>query len=214
MRGKRKGAEAPFPIFRSVDRRDRLRRGVGIVLVDLDNPAPDMAARAAVAEIDGETDGGPDQEEDDALVIEAGEQIDAAEDRGRRDEPHDRRRERALEFGARAAQIPVSSIKAALGHTLGAAGAIGYGICEVLLENGAIASIPLQLIGPFLNEAELRADLAPGPTIDVNSRFKYSNHGFGLLAAQLARNDVPCVDPTPYRLSRFVDGSPLELAGI
>lgn len=47
-----------------------------------------------------------------------------------------------------------------------------------------------------------------------------SGHGFGmglgigLLAAQLARNDVPCVDPTPYRLSRFVDGSPLELAGI
>lgn len=34
---------------------------------------------------------------------------------------------------------------------------------------------------PFLDEAELRADLAAGPAIDVNSRFKYSNHGYGLL---------------------------------
>lgn len=34
---------------------------------------------------------------------------------------------------------------------------------------------------PFLNEAELRADLDNGPTIEVNSRFKYSNHGYGLL---------------------------------
>ncbi len=34
---------------------------------------------------------------------------------------------------------------------------------------------------PFLNEAELRADLAAGPTLEPNSRFKYSNHGYGLL---------------------------------
>ena len=34
---------------------------------------------------------------------------------------------------------------------------------------------------PFLNEAELRADLAGGPTIPGGTRFKYSNHGFGLL---------------------------------
>ena len=34
---------------------------------------------------------------------------------------------------------------------------------------------------PFLDEAELRADLAAGPTLDVNTRFKYSNHGYGLL---------------------------------
>jgi D-alanyl-D-alanine carboxypeptidase len=33
----------------------------------------------------------------------------------------------------------------------------------------------------FLDEAELRADLAGGPTIEANTRFKYSNHGFGLL---------------------------------
>jgi D-alanyl-D-alanine carboxypeptidase len=33
---------------------------------------------------------------------------------------------------------------------------------------------------PFLNEVELRAGLALAPTIAANSRFKYSNHGYGL----------------------------------
>jgi CubicO group peptidase (beta-lactamase class C family) len=32
----------------------------------------------------------------------------------------------------------------------------------------------------FLDAAEIRADLAVGTTIDANTRFKYSNHGFGL----------------------------------
>jgi D-alanyl-D-alanine carboxypeptidase len=34
---------------------------------------------------------------------------------------------------------------------------------------------------PFLDEAALRADLAHGTVIEPNTRFKYSNHGFGLL---------------------------------
>lgn len=33
----------------------------------------------------------------------------------------------------------------------------------------------------FLDERELRDDLSRGPTIAPNSRFKYSNHGFGLV---------------------------------
>ena len=33
---------------------------------------------------------------------------------------------------------------------------------------------------PFLSEKELRAALAEAPTISPNTRFKYSNHGFGL----------------------------------
>jgi CubicO group peptidase (beta-lactamase class C family) len=33
---------------------------------------------------------------------------------------------------------------------------------------------------PFLDEAELRADLEAPPVIDPNTRFKYSNHGYGL----------------------------------
>jgi len=34
---------------------------------------------------------------------------------------------------------------------------------------------------PFLNEAEMRADLAAGPVLPAGTRFKYSNHGYGLL---------------------------------
>lgn len=34
---------------------------------------------------------------------------------------------------------------------------------------------------PFLDAEELQADLADGPTIEANTRFKYSNHGYGLL---------------------------------
>ena len=47
-----------------------------------------------------------------------------------------------------------------------------------------------------------------------------SGHGFGMgpgigfLASQLLRDETPCVDPTPFRLSRLVDGSKLELAAI
>ncbi len=33
---------------------------------------------------------------------------------------------------------------------------------------------------PFLSREEILADLAHGPIIDRNTRFKYSNHGFGL----------------------------------
>ena len=34
---------------------------------------------------------------------------------------------------------------------------------------------------PFRNAAELRTDLAQAPILEANTRFKYSNHGFGLL---------------------------------
>jgi CubicO group peptidase (beta-lactamase class C family) len=34
---------------------------------------------------------------------------------------------------------------------------------------------------PFLDAAEIRADLAGGPVIPANIRLKYSNHGYGLL---------------------------------
>ena len=34
---------------------------------------------------------------------------------------------------------------------------------------------------PFLDADEIRADLADGTIIDPNTRFKYSNHGYGLL---------------------------------
>ncbi|MCG5486107.1 MAG: FAD-binding oxidoreductase [Sinorhizobium meliloti] len=47
-----------------------------------------------------------------------------------------------------------------------------------------------------------------------------SGHGFGIgpgvgrLAADLVSNARPCVDPTPFRLSRFFDGSKVEVGGI
>ncbi|OLP57338.1 D-amino-acid oxidase [Rhizobium rhizosphaerae] len=46
----------------------------------------------------------------------------------------------------------------------------------------------------------------------------YSGHGFGIgpgaghLTADLALGDAPIVDPAPFRLQRFFDGTPLELA--
>ncbi len=39
---------------------------------------------------------------------------------------------------------------------------------------------------PFLDEAALRADLAGGPVLPANTRFKYSNHGYGLLGLAIA----------------------------
>jgi CubicO group peptidase (beta-lactamase class C family) len=47
---------------------------------------------------------------------------------------------------------------------------------------------------PFLDAAELRADLAAAPVIDPNSRFKYSNHGYGLAGLV-----IEAVTGTPYR---------------
>src|SRR5205085_7308697 len=38
----------------------------------------------------------------------------------------------------------------------------------------------------FLDEAEIRADLAAGTTIEANTRFKYSNHGFALAGLVIA----------------------------
>jgi CubicO group peptidase (beta-lactamase class C family) len=40
---------------------------------------------------------------------------------------------------------------------------------------------------PFLDEAEIRADLADGPTIAANTRMKYSNHGYGVLGMVIER---------------------------
>ena len=47
---------------------------------------------------------------------------------------------------------------------------------------------------PFLDEAELRGDLEAVPAIDANTRFKYSNHGFGLIGLV-----IEAVTGSPYR---------------
>jgi glycine/D-amino acid oxidase-like deaminating enzyme len=44
----------------------------------------------------------------------------------------------------------------------------------------------------------------------------YSGHGFGIgpgagqLMAELVAGEAPCVDPAPFRFSRFSDGSKVE----
>ncbi|NTJ11665.1 FAD-binding oxidoreductase [Rhizobium lusitanum] len=56
-------------------------------------------------------------------------------------------------------------------------------------------------------------DALPGLVIGTG----FSGHGFGIgpgagqLLAELATGDSPCVDPTPFRFSRFSDGSPIEI---
>ncbi|MBB2202081.1 FAD-binding oxidoreductase [Gluconacetobacter tumulisoli] len=55
----------------------------------------------------------------------------------------------------------------------------------------------------------------PGLTVSTG----YSGHGFGIgpgagrLTADLATGANPVVDPTPFRLSRFYDGSPIRIVG-
>lgn len=44
-----------------------------------------------------------------------------------------------------------------------------------------------QIRRPFLNEPELRSALAAPPVVPANTRFKYSNHGYGLLGLIIAK---------------------------
>src|SRR3546814_1647723 len=69
----------------------------------LDVPQADMAAPAAVEEVDDQPDRGPDQEQVDALLVEVEKQIDATEDRDRRRDIDQRRLERTVAAGVGAA---------------------------------------------------------------------------------------------------------------
>ena len=60
----------------------------------------------------------------------------------------------------------------------------------------------------FLNEAQLRADLAHAPTLAANTRFKYSNHGYGLLG--LAIEAVTGEPYTQWIAREIVAASGLE----
>jgi CubicO group peptidase (beta-lactamase class C family) len=60
---------------------------------------------------------------------------------------------------------------------------------------------------PFLNAAELLADLAEGPTIDPNTRFKYSNHGYGLVGMAME-----AITGEPY--NRWIKREIVEAAGL
>jgi D-alanyl-D-alanine carboxypeptidase len=60
---------------------------------------------------------------------------------------------------------------------------------------------------PFRSTADLRADLADAPTIEPNSRFKYSNHGYGLLGLV-----IEAVTGEPY--ATWMDREIVAAAGL
>lgn len=60
---------------------------------------------------------------------------------------------------------------------------------------------------PFLDEAELRAALAELPTLTAGTRFKYSNHGFGLAGLV-----IEAVTGEPY--AQWVAREVVEAAGL
>jgi CubicO group peptidase (beta-lactamase class C family) len=60
---------------------------------------------------------------------------------------------------------------------------------------------------PFLDEAELRAELALAPPIPATTRLKYSNHGFGLLGLV-----IEAVTREPYGL--WVQREVVDAAGL
>jgi CubicO group peptidase (beta-lactamase class C family) len=60
---------------------------------------------------------------------------------------------------------------------------------------------------PFFDAAELRADLAAAPVIEPNTRFKYSNHGYGLLGLV-----IEAVTGTSYR--QWIRREIVEPAGL
>lgn len=60
---------------------------------------------------------------------------------------------------------------------------------------------------PFFNKAELRSDLAAAPVIEPNTRFKYSNHGYGL-----AGLIIEAVTGAPYH--SWITQAIIEPAGL
>ena len=60
---------------------------------------------------------------------------------------------------------------------------------------------------PYLNTGELRAELEKPPAIEPNTRFKYSNHGFGLLGLLI---DAITGEPYPAWIKREI----VEAAGL
>jgi CubicO group peptidase (beta-lactamase class C family) len=60
---------------------------------------------------------------------------------------------------------------------------------------------------PFFDETELRSDLAMAPVIEPNTRFKYSNHGYGLAGLV-----IQAVTGTPYR--SWIKQAIIDAAGL
>lgn len=67
-------------------------------------------------------------------------------------------------------------------------------------------------VSPDAIPVNSKVDFLPGFPIATG----FSGHGFGIapgtseLMAQIVMGETPVVDPTPYRHSRFIDGSPTK----
>jgi 3-oxoacyl-[acyl-carrier-protein] synthase II len=82
----------------------------------------------------------------------------------------------ALALGERAARTPVNSIKSALGHTLGAAGALEALLCVRTLETGAVTPTP----GLGELDPEIHLDVVRDQPRTVDARVALStSSGFG-----------------------------------
>jgi CubicO group peptidase (beta-lactamase class C family) len=60
---------------------------------------------------------------------------------------------------------------------------------------------------PYLNQNELMAELKSPPAIEPNTRFKYSNHGFGLLGLA-----IEAITGEPYRV--WIEREIVDAAGL
>jgi len=78
----------------------------------------------------------------------------------------------------------------------------------ILQEWGGYIDVTPDLV-PYIDAV----DAIPGLVVATG----FSGHGFGMgpgagrLCAEMALGETPCVDPRPFRRSRFRDGSPLVL---
>src|ERR1700675_783306 len=91
------------------------------------------------------------------------------------------------------------------------------------------ASFARHAAGPWIDQVpskggyiDVTPDVVPyigslGDLLGLTVATGFSGHGFGIgpgagqLAAQLATNQKPSVDATPFRASRFSDGSPIVI---
>lgn len=79
-------------------------------------------------------------------------------------------------LGERASRVPVHSVKGALGHTLGAAGALEAAVCVLTLEEGRIAPTA----GLAMRDPQIALDVVQGAARELAVRLALStSSGFG-----------------------------------
>jgi 3-oxoacyl-[acyl-carrier-protein] synthase II len=108
------------------------------------------------------------------------EQIDYINAHGTSTELNDAGESKAIKsvFGSHAYNLPVSSSKSCLGHSLGASGAVELIACAKTIEKGRIhPTANLQEVG---EDCDPKMDFVPGQARDVDVKYALSNSlGFG-----------------------------------